>query len=588
MSNNRSDHSGSGPPTRYQSADEIVRFILDDHASHSSEISPSGELYRAIERFQANAHRRAGLLHSARRELARSHLNRWASASATGSASPPGTRPALQNDMSSDNNGGSDSRDVNQGSSGVPSLPPLRSITNGNRRSAALAAFQTHTGSRYGWRRAERLIERHLASDDIPESGMRRTRTPQSARDYQHLQTMRALHESMDDGNNELRALLDFATPPPHAYSDQLAFPSPPLQTQELNDDNPRTKRRKLDSDCLSSGFKGFRYGKYGQVEPGALTMEIVSCDGGIYSDDSHIYSAENILKNDSSVYCTKGPRCNIVLRHQGSTVFTLKELVIKAPRHNFSSPVREGMVFVSMNADLLARTARYQISYSRTSSSRRTDRDDQPSVPLLSNRNTEAGNSVSRMRARRLWTIGMDGMDDGDENEYRSAQIPPEFTASPPPFHVTTVCSDDEDDPSMRPFWQQAPNRIGALPFENEEDSGLDDSDTIVPSNHGLRRRRYFPYNLDSIRSEVEASQEAAGGSSSAGEGDLMAAHARFFIEPDKSKCTIKFDPPVSGRFILLKMWSPHPDSTSNIDIQAVVASGFAGPRYFPAVEVR
>ncbi|KAF2999953.1 hypothetical protein E8E14_003071 [Neopestalotiopsis sp. 37M] len=143
-----------------------------------------------------------------------------------------------------------DSWDVNQGSSGVPSLPPLRSITDGNRRSAALAAFQTHTGSRYGWRRAERLIERHLASDDVPESGMRRTRTPQSARDYQHLQTMRTLLESVDDSNDELRALLDFATPPPHAYSDQLAFPSPPMQARESNDDlsdNTNELRSSLD-----------------------------------------------------------------------------------------------------------------------------------------------------------------------------------------------------------------------------------------------------------------------------------------------------------------------------------------------------
>ena len=64
-------------------------------------------------------------------------------------------------------------------------------------------------------------------------------------------------------------------------------------------------------------------------------------------------------------MYCTKGSRCNIILRHQGATVFTLKELVIKAPRHNYTSPVQEGMVFISMEDNsLLDRTAQYQIQY--------------------------------------------------------------------------------------------------------------------------------------------------------------------------------------------------------------------------------
>ena len=103
-------------------------------------------------------------------------------------------------------------------------------------------------------------------------------------------------------------------------------------------DDGRRVKRRKLDSDRLTPAFKGLRYGKYGQVEPGQLTLEITSCDGGIYSNAS-LYAAENILKDDQSVYCTKGNRCNIVLKHQGGAAFSLKELVIKAPGSNYSSP---------------------------------------------------------------------------------------------------------------------------------------------------------------------------------------------------------------------------------------------------------
>lgn len=450
----------------------------------------------------------------------------------------------------------------------------------------------SHAGGRSSRWRAERFPERYRPGASgsasrsfnhgtentlhplLSEQGTqaRRTRLGAIEADAQHL-------NDLDDANNQLRALLDFTPPPAHAYS-ELSFPSPPLQTSDSADDNRRVKRRKLDPDRLTTGFKGFQYGKYGQEEPGRLTMEIVSCDGGIYSDDGHSYAAENILKNDSSVYCTKGPRCNIVLRHQGSTVFTLKELVIKAPRQNYTSPVREGMVFISMNSDsLLARTAQYRIPYgSIRSMSRQAQRENQ--APVMTIRHHDDGTimTTTQIRARRLFNIGMED----EDTENRTAQIPSEFTASPPPFHVTTVCSDDEDDSNIRPYWR-APNRIGSLPFESDESSG---DELGLGYDYAPRRARFR--SPAQTHEDAPPAHQHLHGPTSANEGDLMAAHARFFIEPDKSKCTIKFDPPVSGRFILLKMWSPHPDSTSNIDIQAVTANGFAGPRYFPAVELR
>lgn len=142
-----------------------------------------------------------------------------------------------------------------------------------------------------------------------------------------------------EDNHSQLRALLDFTHSPVHPFSDPAFSSPPPPPPQDPTEENRRVKRRKLDSDRLASGFHGFRYGKYGQIEPGQLTMELVSCDGGIFADDGQKYAAENILKNDQTVYCTEGPRCNIILRHQGATVFTLKELVIKAPRSNFTYP---------------------------------------------------------------------------------------------------------------------------------------------------------------------------------------------------------------------------------------------------------
>lgn len=504
--------------------------------------------------------------------------------------------------MSSDANDGSIPhprypRDVQTNTSSGPSLPPLRSFTNSNRRPAAPAtSSSSHPGLRHGRWRADRYPERHRPNDSNnvnrntnqgsehsihrmpsgPGQHSRRMRLGQTEADVQQL-------NELDDANNQLRALLDFTPPPAQAYS-ELSFPSPPLQVQGATDDSRRAKRRKLDPDRLTSGFKGFSYGKYGQVEMGPLTMEIVSCDGGIYSDDGHSYAAENILKNDSSVYCTKGPRCNIVLKHQGSTVFTLKELVIKAPRQNYTSPVREGMVFISMNSDsTLSRTAQYRIPYvQRRNSSRNAERESQRLPPIVLIRHNDDGTVMTsgQIRARRLYNIGVE--DDG--NESRGPQIPHGFTASPPPFHVTTICSDDEDDSIMRPYWR-TPNRIGALPFESDESSG---DELGLYHDYAPPRRRRFRSPTPPMVGEATTSQESLRGSTMAADGGLMAAHARFFIEPDKSKCTIRFDPPVSGRFILLKMWSPHPDSTSNIDIQAVVANGFAGPRYFPAMELR
>ncbi len=101
-----------------------------------------------------------------------------------------------------------------------------------------------------------------------------------------------------------------------------------------------RVKRRRLDaaSRAADGTVAAHRYGRYGQVLPGKLDMEIVSCDGGLYSEGAS-YAAENILADDESVYCTKGNRCNIILRHYGGTPFSLEELVIRAPATNFSSP---------------------------------------------------------------------------------------------------------------------------------------------------------------------------------------------------------------------------------------------------------
>ncbi|KAI9741892.1 MAG: hypothetical protein M1834_000281 [Cirrosporium novae-zelandiae] len=144
--------------------------------------------------------------------------------------------------------------------------------------------------------------------------------------------------------------------------------------------DRTRAKRRKLDHIPETPGFQGFKYGYYGQVVPGKLKMEIKDCDGGDYpSGGENRYGKENVLKDDTTVYCTESNRCNMILQHQDETTFCITKITIKAPRDDFSAPVQEGMVFVSMTSDeLLDRTARYEIHYSSPRKSRKCSRHNQ------------------------------------------------------------------------------------------------------------------------------------------------------------------------------------------------------------------
>jgi hypothetical protein len=246
-------------------------------------------------------------------------------------------------------------------------------------------------------------------------------------------------------------------------------------------------------------------------------------------------------------------------------------------------------MVFISMTSDdLLNRTAQYQIQYSRPQ--RRRENLQLP--PIVSIRHNNDGTmTTAQARVRRLYDIALRDA----ECDYRTAQIPSEFTTNGPPFQVTTECSDSEgDEPLVGGSRQRALPRIMSLRFDDTESSDEE------PPDHGdwhendppgagpsSLHRRETASDI-TLAEAAEASQIATQEAVRAVGGGLMAPHARFFIERDKSKCTVTFDPPVSGRFILLKMWSPHHSSTSNIDIQSVVAKGFAGPRYFPAITMR
>ena len=285
----------------HERAERIIRDILDGTQS-PNQISPSGELYRAIERF-----------------------HRIREGRTTSNFTIPSIPPLRS--MSSEENADRRRRLTREPQEGsplfvLPPQPPPAEQSPRERAASRLAGMTARRG-RPRMTNSDRYLERERAILGESSPGGSNGLT-----DLQHA------GRQLEQASSSLRALLDSPVP---------TLSSPTLEAQEYSGEaehNRRVKRRKLDTDKTDSTFSGFSYGRYGQVEPGKLKMEIVSCDGGIFQEhQGGNYAAENILRNDDTVYCTKSNRCNLVLRHQGATVFSLKELVIKAPHSGYTAP---------------------------------------------------------------------------------------------------------------------------------------------------------------------------------------------------------------------------------------------------------
>lgn len=273
-------------------------------------------------------------------------------------------------------------------------------------------------------------------------------------------------------------------------------------------------------------------------------------------------------------------------------------------------------MVFVSMHEDeVLNRTAQYQIQYGPRK---------EPEWPRVDEEDQE--NPLSTGRSRRSYPVrpaaGISErvrrqiLGQSEEDDYRIAQMPPEFANNLHSDAVSTECSGEyEEERNRYSYRRQPPDRIGSLPFENIEsdedddfngggaggggngggsggggggrdgNNNIDFEDFSISFGNRYGNERSNGLSLsEAWEAHANATQEAL----RAVGGELLSPHARFFIEKKKSTCTIRFDPPVSGRFILLKMWNSHHDPNCNIDVQSVTARGFAGPRYFPSIELR
>ncbi|KAF4551016.1 Hypothetical protein D9617_15g043700 [Elsinoe fawcettii] len=140
-----------------------------------------------------------------------------------------------------------------------------------------------------------------------------------------------------------------------------------PRSDESDEDERPRhAKRRKLDQHTHTADEKSYKYGHYGQVEAGRLKMELCSCDGGVHEDNgrSVYYGPSNILRHDQSVYCSRSPSCNIIIRHHDNSAFCLEKLYILGPETGFTSPVRHGTVCVGMGLDELMPLAAESLLY--------------------------------------------------------------------------------------------------------------------------------------------------------------------------------------------------------------------------------
>ncbi|ORZ01880.1 hypothetical protein BCR42DRAFT_398882 [Absidia repens] len=81
------------------------------------------------------------------------------------------------------------------------------------------------------------------------------------------------------------------------------------------------------------------------------LLFKIISNDGGCHSS---AYNIHNILRNDSSVYCSgRAGAVNILLKYCGGrvlmdTICVLDRIIVRSPRQGFTAPCKEGLVFIS------------------------------------------------------------------------------------------------------------------------------------------------------------------------------------------------------------------------------------------------
>ncbi|KAF2868311.1 hypothetical protein BDV95DRAFT_579581 [Massariosphaeria phaeospora] len=369
--------------------------------------------------------------------------------------------------------------------------------------------------------------------------------------------------------------------------------PRPRSPPGELVDQRRQTKRRKLAHDASPAAqYHAFRYGYKGQVVPGRLKMEVVSCDGGEYSS-SGLYKIHNVLRNDKSVYCSESSHCNLLLKHISEAPFALDKVVIRAPDRGFTAPVQEGLIFVAMSPDdLLSGTAGYEIHYGsespHVSPAPSSSLDQQMSFREALDdayvwdhsrhgRQAAMEERFERMRRRleleplappeQQHTEERPNADNEDDAFAENCDYPTDESyaaaagvsaPTPPPFTITTESGEESDENEELPSAAIMADRLRResrwRPDSDDEDEDLlyrfpppRRSYVLEQDNYGERSWRSGRGYLDPIRANpLRAPSRIELNNTPADPDNMIAPHARFFIAKHKNKITIKFNPAV------------------------------------------
>src|SRR6201996_1785790 len=267
----------------------------------------------------------------------------------------------------------------------------IRELRENNFRLAGVRGALDTMSSVYA-RRRRRLSNDDASNTDSSPPSARRLPIPRPPSSRRHLSTLHqsleapagpllAAYRARDTASGAFQSRIRSRVDNLHrmamfrqhreANSNTTTHGSGPESESDLTVLRRQPKRRKLGHDADMFAYDPVIYGWNGQVDPGNLRLEIVSCDGG-----EHIrpqpppyrpmeYRVENVLKNDKTVYCSESHKCNILFRHQAESLFHLESLVIKAPELGFTAPIQQGLVFVGMSAEeLISGSKSYRMAY--------------------------------------------------------------------------------------------------------------------------------------------------------------------------------------------------------------------------------
>ena len=249
----------------------------------------------------------------------------------------------------------------------------------------------------------------------------------------------------------------------------------------------------------------------------------------------------------------------------------------------NYDCSIQEGLIFISMTAnDLLTRTSQYHLRESSPGplpparGSPPAHEGNMDESRRSYNPRPSAGTSQFDRRppSRRAdypftrtipapisdtsW-VRPDGeivsnpfplIDLGDDS------TPPPRTMSPPIpplFNVTTTCevpSGDEEEESHPAILADRSRRDREVsPISSDDDGDFGDR-WVINGSRGVDVRRRRCGNRRETPSKLELTADDDDEDAESGvrkKVDVLAPHARFFIEKDKSMVSVKFDPPVS-----------------------------------------